>query len=330
MHAILDDFLQQTLAMNAPRGLLYESDTLSVHGLGLGLVGFYAAGSKAHPLIISCGIHGNETAPIEMCNRLLQAINRGGIAVNRHVLFVFGNIKAMLAKQRFVDENLNRLFGVVRTHSNIEADRANVLEQTIADFLDGCQQRGLSTSPWHYDFHTAIRDSEIPRFALYPYVEHRLCPDQQLSILSEMGVQAWVQQHREGHTFASYTGQQYDAQSFTVELGKVRPFNENRFEEYRACYQTLAQLIENQPLPDQPRQPLRRFQVVHELVKTSLEFELTVDEDCKNFTTFEQGHVIARDGDDVYRVKHPQERLIFPNNNVRVGQRAGLMIVEND
>ena len=40
-----------------------------------------------------------------------------------------------------------------------------------------------------------------------------------------------------------------------------------------------------------------------------------------------QGEVIATDGDTVYTVQHPEELVVFPNPDVRVGLRAGLMVV---
>ncbi|MBV8635790.1 MAG: succinylglutamate desuccinylase/aspartoacylase family protein, partial [Burkholderiaceae bacterium] len=46
-----------------------------------------------------------------------------------------------------------------------------------------------------------------------------------------------------------------------------------------------------------------------------------------NFTAMKQGEVIARDGDTVYKVEHPEELVVFPNPDVRVGLRAGLMVV---
>ena len=46
-----------------------------------------------------------------------------------------------------------------------------------------------------------------------------------------------------------------------------------------------------------------------------------------NFTAMQQGEEIARDGDTVYTVQHPEELVVFPNPDVRVGLRAGLMVV---
>jgi succinylglutamate desuccinylase len=50
--------------------------------------------------------------------------------------------------------------------------------------------------------------------------------------------------------------------------------------------------------------------------------------DTENFTPLKKGDVIARDGDTVYTVQHDEECVVFPNPDVRVGLRAGIMVVK--
>ena len=49
--------------------------------------------------------------------------------------------------------------------------------------------------------------------------------------------------------------------------------------------------------------------------------------ETQNFTRLKQGDEIARDGDTVYTVRHPEEFVVFPNPDVRIGLRAGMMVV---
>jgi succinylglutamate desuccinylase len=69
------------------------------------------------------------------------------------------------------------------------------------------------------------------------------------------------------------------------------------------------------------------FKVAQQIMKLSDGFTMAFDRSTQNFTALRQGEVIATDGDTVYTVQHPEELVVFPNPDVRVGLRAGLMIV---
>ncbi|MGE8457742.1 MAG: succinylglutamate desuccinylase, partial [Pseudomonas alloputida] len=61
-------------------------------------------------LLLSAGIHGNETAPIELLERLLHGVANGKIKPRARVLFLFGNPAAIRKGERFVEQDINRLF----------------------------------------------------------------------------------------------------------------------------------------------------------------------------------------------------------------------------
>ncbi len=69
------------------------------------------------------------------------------------------------------------------------------------------------------------------------------------------------------------------------------------------------------------------FKVAQQIIKLSDNFSMSFDRSTQNFTALSQGQVIATDGDTVYTVQHPEELVVFPNPDVRVGLRAGLMVV---
>jgi succinylglutamate desuccinylase len=48
--------------------------------------------------------------------------------------------------------------------------------------------------------------------------------------------------------------------------------------------------------------------------------------ETQNFTALKRGDIIATDGEAVYTVFHEEELVVFPNPDVRVGLRAGLMV----
>lgn len=120
-------------------------------------------------LLLSAGIHGNETAPIELLDRLIQGVARGELKPRARILFLLGNPEAMRRGERYVEQDINRLFnGRHEQTSGTEAMRANELEHLAAAFFARERRTRL-----HYDMHTAIRGSRIEQFALYPYREGR-------------------------------------------------------------------------------------------------------------------------------------------------------------
>ncbi|WP_372866123.1 succinylglutamate desuccinylase, partial [Pseudomonas sp.] len=128
-----------------------------------------AASDNGLDLLLSAGIHGNETAPIELLDRLLHAIARGELKPRARILFLFGNPPAIRRGERYIEQDINRLFnGQHEQHAGAEAMRACDLEHLAATFFSKPERTRL-----HYDLHTAIRASKIEQFALYPWQEGR-------------------------------------------------------------------------------------------------------------------------------------------------------------
>jgi len=290
---------------------------LKVSIIGCGWLGLPLAES-----LISCGIHGNETAPMEIVDGLFDEIRNGQLKVINDVLFVIGNPPAANRAERFIEENLNRLFsGKHRASSSAESDRAELIEHfTEAFFTEGSEPR------LHYDLHTAIRGSEFEKFAIYPYLQERRWSSSQLGFLEHCGIEAVLLSHQPSGTYSYFTSSKFSADAFTVELGKVRKFGENDMSNFTAIRQGLRRLISGQEdfnaVPDQ----LLTFEVVEEVIKRSDAFNLHIAPDAKNFTAFDPGTLLASDEDYEYRTERDGERFVFPISNVPIGQRAMLVI----
>jgi succinylglutamate desuccinylase len=294
--------------------------------------------------IISYGIHGNETAPIECCFQLISELQSGQWQVACPVLFLFGNPEAAKQQVRFCDENLNRLFPSQSqskntsghqypektNSSNRERDRAKLLQTTVNQFIAAHPNQPL----FHYDLHTAIRDSHVERFALRPYTpDNGDCPNAQKAILASMGIEVLLEQHKPATTFASWTALSHQATSFTLELGKVHPFGENDLSRYQNVIDTLRALLTDTSLTNQAASTIdkdisriKTFKVCHEIIHSGEDFQFYVEDSTPNFTAYKQGHRIWSSDEDEYRVTHDQEWIVFPNRQVPKGQRAGLMI----
>lgn len=326
------DWLAHTLAhagteVTAAEAQLADGTRIQRHALGI--LELTPPDSRRNPnqeaLIVSAGIHGNETAPVEILNGLVNELLDGRWQLACPLLLILGNPAAMVAGSRFVDTNLNRLFhGAQPADPELpEVARARLLEHYCRRFATAVS--GLSLS--HYDLHTAIRPSLRERFALYPFVPERQVPAEQCNCLMEAGIDTLLLQHKEATTFSSFSASVLGAQSFTFELGRVRPFGHNDPERFMAVRNALRRRFTGAPAPEpDPERSLTVFEVVHEIIHTGEGFRLHVSDDTANFTEYAPGTVIWEDGSNCYRVGERPEAIVFPNRDVPTGQRAGLMI----
>ena len=275
-------------------------------------------------LLLSAGIHGNETAPIELLDRLLQAIARGVIKPRARILFLFGNPGAMRTGARFVEEDLNRLFsGRHESSSGPEALRACELEHLAETFFSLPERSRL-----HYDLHTAIRGSKIEQFALYPYKEGRAHSRAELSRLRAAGMEAVLLQNKPSIVFSAYTYDQLGAEAFTLELGKARPFGQNGGVNVERLELRLQQMIEGaEPPADDSLEGLQLFSVAREVIKHSDGFILHLPADVENFCELPNGYLLAQDTGKIrWVIEEEGARIIFPNPKVKNGLRAGMII----
>ncbi|TGN40504.1 succinylglutamate desuccinylase [Marinobacter confluentis] len=281
---------------------------------------------NAESLIVSAGIHGNETAPIEVLNGLVNELIEGQWQLACPVLLILGNPLAIDLGERFMEVNLNRLFSGAHgkpDYANLrEADRARKLEDACRAFA-ARHPAGLS----HYDLHTAIRPSLREKFALYPFVEGRKLPKVQTDFLLEAGVETLLLQHREATTFAAFSSAELGAESFTIELGKVQPFGQNDLNKFSGIRDALRRRFKGETPPEQSGAASPTlFEVVHEIINTGEDFRFHIPDDVANFTEYDTGAPIWEDAATRYTVGDAPEAIIFPNPRVPVGQRVGLMV----
>jgi succinylglutamate desuccinylase len=323
--SLLSDFLAFTLAgarPSATSGAAASGVRWTWQGEGVLLLEPPAAHAPAHSVLASAGIHGDETAPIEMLSRLIADIASGDARLASRMLVVLGNAGAMRAGVRYIDDDLNRLFSGRHASlpQSVEAPRAAELERVAAAFFEN-----VTHPKWHIDMHTAIRASVFERFALLPHTGAPLARAM-FDWLRDARLEAVLLHREKGMTFTHYTAAQCGALACTLELGKVRPFGENDLARFAASDAALRRLIAGEAASHQT--PLRVFTVVAQIDKQSEQFVLNVASDVPNFTPFPAGAELARDGDYAYRVTHEEERIVFPNPKVKPGLRAGLMVVD--
>jgi succinylglutamate desuccinylase len=274
-------------------------------------------------LLISVGIHGDETAPIEMIALLLEELSKTPKLLAVDLMIAVGNLEAIKEAKRFIDVDLNRLFVPHRTTFNTtkEAQRADQLMQAVTQFFDGHQHK------WHLDLHTAIRASKYPTFAIVPGKHN---PDF-VSWLGAAGIKAVVLSPLPSvtsfSTFSSFTCAHLGAISCTAELGRIAKLGKNDLSQFATTRQAINALLRSEKKNQAQQSEPHLFRIVQELIKHSHAFQFTFDSSTQNFTEFSAKTILATDGEILYSVGATPECVLFPNPDVHIGLRAGLMIV---
>lgn len=282
---------------------------------------------SADSILLSVGVHGDETAPIEIIDQLVSDIFSGKLWVKHNLLIVMANPDAMNANCRQVDENMNRLFNNdfnSTVEDSPERRRCIGLMNHSRDFFNRA-----TAGKFHYDLHTTIRDSRCEKFAMSPNVSSSSQFKEQCSMLGQWGVEAMVKTNKQSATYSAFTAQHLGAISFTLELGKARPFGENDLATLSGVISGLNRLVSgNTQAPPVTKMP-KFFTVAAEIIKHSHRFQLCFASTTANFTEFTVGEQLAVDGNHGYTVAVDGERILFPNENVAIGQRA-LVVIRPD
>lgn len=344
------DFLALTLAheWHLPAGEFELENGTLVSVWDTGVIVFTPAYPGTRDIILSCGIHGNETAPVELLAQMVQGLLLDEWAVQQRVMFIFGNPAAMNVNVREIRDNLNRLFsGAHLGGRSRERDRAAKLEAYVDRFFreGGYRESGDATDGseavarerCHYDLHTALRASRHERFAIYPFRHGEPYSQAQLGFLAASDIRTVLLMHCPTTTFSYFTAREFDAHAFTIELGRACPFGQNDLTPLRPLQQTLMALLSDRQYVWPRWQSLEKaneastechlYQVRREIRRQSDDFRFLFLDDLPNFSAFRCGDVIAQDGQTTYCIEQEGETVVFPNLNVAIGQRACLTVV---
>jgi len=321
--------LNSSLRQQKPEQVSGRNDHLCWQWISEGIMQFEPVNFRdtTESIVLSAGIHGNETAPVELLDRIVDELQSGSQLLSKRLLIILGNINAMQENKRYIHFDMNRLFcqKYQEIESCIEAIRAQEIEHAMTVFYQSkpCHKRT------HFDLHTAIRQSHHLRFGLLPYRNNGRYDHGYLQWLKALYLDAIVVNHAPSSTLSYFSSDQLQASSCTLELGQAKPFGENNGKDFYVIECAIRSCL-NQALPSLTVTNFpKTYKVSQELTKLSDAFVLNIADDVKNFTAFEPGFRLASDVDTHYYVGKQAEYILFPNPKVSPGLRAGLMLVES-
>ncbi|MBW3694930.1 succinylglutamate desuccinylase [Vibrio sp. T187] len=321
--SFLFDSLDLEQEMLAGQRVLSNGVQLTVHQRGVLEVVPANYTEKSKNVIFSCGIHGDETSPMELVDKLIEDIETGFQKVEARCLFIIAHPEATIAHTRFLDENLNRLFDDKPRESNREVVIADQLKTIVTDFY----KETAAETRWHLDLHCAIRLSKHYSFAVSPKVRHAVRSKELIEFINSGHVEAVLLSNSPTSTFSWYSAEHFGAQALTMELGQVARIGDNQLDKLTAFDLAMRNLVAEAKPEHLPKKSII-YRVSRTIVRLHDDFDFMFADNVENFTSFKHGEVFGHDGDKPLMAKNENEAVVFPNRHVAIGQRAALMVCE--
>ena len=281
----------------------------------------------AKDIVLSSGVHGNETAPIELIQQLAQSILLGEVIPAHRLLLIIAHPEAINHHTRFIEENMNRLFREYNPERNVDCIAANRLQDAVNAFYDASPHP--QPERWHLDLHCAIRSSLHYTFAVSPHSHLPTRSNRLFSFLEQADIEAVLVAKSPSFTFSWFSGERHGAQAVTIELGKVNQFGQNDLSILSQFNQTMLALVTDLELPIAWNHEVAIYRVHRTLVKRTSELSFNFPDNLANFTFFSEGTFLGREPGQEFIAEAGGEAAVFANANVAIGQRAALMVQQS-
>ncbi|WP_261817308.1 succinylglutamate desuccinylase [Vibrio gallicus] len=271
-------------------------------------------------IILSSGVHGNETAPIEIVDQLATDILQQKWQPQCRLLLIIAHFEAMHIEKRFVETNLNRLFADIDYPDSKELAIAQQLKCDVADFF----KHTAVECRWHFDMHCSIRKSIHYTFAISPQSAFKTRSVSLIDFLEKSGVEAILLSEEASSTFSWLSSSVYGAQALTLELGQVAQFGYNDMGKLDAFITALRELIKGDALSGTGT--LQAYQVACSIYRQREAFEFSFANELPNFTKFTHKQQLGWDGSEPITMPVENGAIVFPNPSVEIKQRAALIV----
>ncbi|WP_105901473.1 succinylglutamate desuccinylase [Vibrio gangliei] len=333
---LLQELLDKGLIYTSLHHLTWPQQTLTLDN-GL-IVRFYYRGmlsispqkyaKESGATVISVGIHGDETGPIELVDRLVDQVLHGKVTLSHPCLFIFAHPDATAKKVRFIEHNLNQMFEM---SSMPVQGLESMIAAKIKDVVELFYERAAPQNRWHLDLHCSSQPSQYPVFAIRPATRHLSHSDdeQLMAFARQADIQAFLQCQQPNFTFSWFTGEYCQAKSLTIELGQLRALGENDLSEFHEFSSGVESLLARSLVPnfgENRKQPMAIYNVVEELRKQSDDLVFTATQALINFEPLYFNQEYAIQNGLPLICESGRHALVFANPDVEIGQRAALLV----
>ena len=320
------NFLKATLneELSVEIGSFTLKSGVKINVLDRGIIEIVPRKESVDALIVSSGIHGDETAPIEVVSELLNSIIQEKIIPSKNLLLIVAHPKATNQHVREIDINLNRLFSGKEQGQSIEHKIAENLKSKVEYFF----KKKTYVNKIHLDLHSAIRKSKYFGFGVSPSCTGNVRKPEFFAFLAQTKLGTITLSDIPSSTFSWYTGEFYESQSITLELGKVAKFGENDHKLLQPTFDAISDLISIDGYKDTEfdKSDIDIYKSTRTLFKKTNDFHFTFDAGVPNFTFFEKGIHLASDNGQEYYAAEGGEAVVFPNPNVQIGHRTCMLM----
>ncbi len=110
------------------------------------VIGIHEGSGPGPLLVIVGGVHGNEPAGVLAARNVLEVLAQGRIDVRGKVLALVGNVQALTSGDRFIDEDLNRIWTANRIEQVRRRGASNSEEGELLELLAQLEAWGERTS----------------------------------------------------------------------------------------------------------------------------------------------------------------------------------------
>ena len=280
----------------------------------MSLIQTYQGNQPGKTTLIMGGTHGDEKTGVLIVQKLNQILAKSGSDFSGQIITILANLQAIEKNQRYVDEDLNRLWSSQKTQEIESKKQLNNEEKVLLKIKPYLQQADVFV-----DIHATISPSE-------PFIFCQNSP-QHLDLASFFEIQKIVSLEKDSNiqSMQVCTDDFVNANQgigLTLETGwqkdfsKVDTFLNNilnllKTKNHLKINQNLG-ILPEQKSTSKSQKPAKQIYTIYKHLKSPTQ-DLVYEQKIKSFAEFKQGQKIAVDSQQEYFADQDCF-IIFPNN----------------